>query len=330
MKITILGDGGWGTTLAVHLYGLGNSVKLWGAFPDYIKVLDKKRENTKFLPGVKIPKDLVLTSDLKDAIDGADIILLAVPSQHMRGVLGKLKKAGCSHAKIISATKGIENDKLLRMSEVIKEILGDIKLSVLSGPSIAYEVARYMPTTVVVASTDKNFAREVQSLFMSENFRVYTSPDIIGVELGGSLKNVVAVASGIADGLGFGANSKAAILTRGLREITRLGVAMGADKETFSGLSCMGDLITTCMSKHSRNRWLGEELGKGKKPQDIIKSTEMVLEGFSTTKSVYKLAKKKRVDMPITNEMYAILHENKDPKEAVSALMTRAPKDEIY
>jgi len=216
------------------------------------------------------------------------------------------------------------------MSQLINEILGNVKLTVLSGPSIAIEVVRLMPTTIVAASLDASCAKEVQKLFMSDVFRVYTSDDLVGVEVGGSLKNIIAIASGIADGLGFGANSKAAILTRGLKEITRLGIAMGAKKETFSGLSCLGDLVTTCMSRHSRNRWLGEQLGKGKTPKDIVKSTEMAIEGITTTKSAYELSKKHKVDMPITSEIYAILYEKKDPSKAVSSLMTRVPKDEIY
>jgi glycerol-3-phosphate dehydrogenase (NAD(P)+) len=215
------------------------------------------------------------------------------------------------------------------MSELILETLGKVRLAVLSGPSIAYEVARSMPTTVVAASDDNDLAKEIQSVLMTDRFRVYTSSDVRGVELGGSLKNIIAIASGIADGLKLGANSKAAILTRGIRELTRLGVAMGAKKETFSGLSCMGDLITTCMSEHSRNRWLGEELGKGRKAEEIIKSTEMAIEGFATTKSVRDLAQKLKVDMPITNEVYEILYNKKDPRNAVTSLMTRTPKEEL-
>jgi len=329
MRIAVIGDGGWGTTLAVHLSKLKHNVRLWGAFPDYIAVLNKKRENIKFLPGIKIPDSIEILPDLAETVKDSDIILLAVPSVHIRKVLERLRKCG-SEAKIVSATKGVENETLLRMSEVIYTILGEVKLCVLSGPSIAYEVARSMPTTVVAASDDKAFAKDIQSIFNTDSFRVYTSDDIVGVELGGSLKNIIAIASGIADGLGFGANSKAAILTRGMQEIARLGVAMGAKKETFSGLSCFGDLVTTCMSKHSRNRSFGEEIGKGKKVGDIISNTEMAIEGFTTTESVYQLSKKLNVDMPITAEIYNILYKDKDPKKAVKSLMTRVPKDEIY
>lgn len=330
MKIAVLGDGGWGTTLAILLCRLGHIVRLWGAFSEYVEVLKKKRENIKFLPGIKIPDDITILSDIYKTIEDAELVVVAVPSLYMREVLQRLQGRAYTNKRFLSATKGIENNTCLRMSELIYKILGKIKLAVLSGPSIAYEVSRSMPTTVVVASEDRAFTKEIQSTFMTEYFRVYTSTDVIGVELGGALKNIIAIASGIADGLGFGANSKAAILTRGLKELTRLGVAMGAQRETFSGLSCMGDLITTCMSNHSRNRWLGEEIGKGKNPEDIIKSTEMAIEGFSTTKSAHELAKKLNVEMPITNEIYAILYEGKNPEEAVRSLMTRAPKDEIY
>lgn len=329
MKIAVIGDGGWGTALSIHLWKLGQIVWLWGAFPDYTGTLNEKRENVKFLPGVKIPDGVILSSDIEKALEDAEVVVLAVPSQYMRDVLKEIRKLKVQ-ASFISATKGIENATLLRMSQVIKGVLGDARLAVLSGPSIAYEVARSMPTTVVAASEDAAFAKEAQSIFMADRFRVYTSSDVIGVELGGALKNIIAIASGIADGLGFGANSKAAILTRGLRELTRLGVAMGAKKETFSGLTCMGDLITTCMSAHSRNRGFGEEIGKGRRIREILTSTEMVVEGFGTTKSAYELSKRLKVEMPITNEVYAILYEEKNPKEAVTSLMTRAPKDEVY
>lgn len=329
MNITVLGDGGWGTALAIHLCKLRHGVRLWGAFPDYTQILDKTRENKKFLPGVRIPKNIVISSDIKDAVKDAERVVLAVPSKYIREVLKRLK-ADYSRVKVISAAKGIESNTLLRMSEVIREVLGDVGLAVFSGPSIAHEVAREMPATIVTASADNAYSREIQSIFTTDRFRVYTSPDVIGVELGGALKNIIAIASGVADGLGFGANSKAAILTRGSQEITRLGVAMGAVRETFSGLSCMGDLITTCMSRHSRNRWFGEEIGKGNTPEDVINGTEMAIEGFSTTKSAYELAKKFKVEMPITKEIYDILYNKKDPAEAVKSLMTRVPKEEFY
>ncbi|MEE8360140.1 MAG: NAD(P)H-dependent glycerol-3-phosphate dehydrogenase [Candidatus Omnitrophota bacterium] len=330
MNITVLGDGGWGTSLAIKLHNNGHAVRLWGAFPDYTIAFNTKRENVKFLPGVKIPDGIDITSDAERASAGAELFVVVVPSKHVRSVMKRFKEFDLLKAKIVSATKGIEEETLLRVSEVIRDVLGNVRLAVLSGPTIAFEVARSMPATIVSASKDVRLAKEVQSLFISDSFRVYASRDIVGVELGGSLKNIIAIASGVADGLRLGANSKAAILTRGMQEITRLGLRMGAKRETFSGLSCMGDLITTCMSKHSRNRWLGEEIGKGRMPKEIMGSTEMAIEGFVTTGSARSLGKKYRVDMPITEEIYEILYNNKDPKAAVKSLMTRTPKDEIY
>ncbi len=326
--VAVIGDGGWGTTLAIGLVNEGYNVTLWGAFADYVELLNKKRENVKFLPGIEIPEKLKITSDLGAAVKGAKYIVLAVPSVYVREVLTSIKDRDFYDAKFISVTKGIEKKSLLRISEVVAEILGDLPLSVLSGPSIAYEVARGMPATVVAASSDLSLAKETQTLFMTERFRVYTSTDVVGVELGGSLKNIIAIASGIADGLGFGANAKAAILTRGMQEIMRLGLAMGARRDTFGGLSCMGDLITTCMSKHSRNRWLGEEIGKGKSPKDAVSSTEMIVEGYVTAKSAFELSKKYDVEMPLVAEIYEILYNEKNPRLTVKALMTRAPKDE--
>lgn len=327
-KICVLGDGGWGTTLAILLSSKGFDVTLWGIFPDYIELLKKNRENVKFLPGVRIPDSLQMTASLDDALKAREVIILAVPSQFMRGVLAMIKMNNISGRIFISVVKGIENNTLKRMSEVIKESLGEMSLTVLSGPSIALEVANGVPTTVVAASEDVALAKEVQALFLTERFRVYTNSDVVGVEIGGSIKNVIAIAAGVSDSLGFGTNAKSALLTRGLVEIVRLGVAMGAKKETFYGLSGLGDLMTTCISQYSRNRWLGEEIGKGKRLKDVLKETEMVVEGVATSKSAFELAKKYDVEMPITTEIYKVLYENKDPKRAVHDLMTRAPKGE--
>lgn len=327
-NICVIGDGGWGTTLSVLLSRKGFNVTLWGAFPDYVKVLQFGRENIKFLPGVKIPENVQLTSSLDDALRSKELIVLAVPSQHMRAVLAMLKMHNTSGSVFVSVTKGIEVRTLKRMSEVILEVLGDNRLAVLSGPTIALEVANGAPATIVAASEDLMLAKMAQEVFMTDRFRVYTTSDVIGVELGGSLKNVIAIASGICDALGFGTNAKAAVLTRGLAEIARLGLAMGAKRETFYGLSGLGDLTTTCMSQYSRNRWLGEEIGKGKVLKEILKETDMVVEGVATSKSAYELSKKYKVDMPIVYEIYKALYENKDPKIAVHDLMTRSPKVE--
>ena len=230
---------------------------------------------------------------------------------------------------LVSLTKGIETETLLRPSEILGEVLGGSKIAVLSGPSISFEVARNLPTTVVAASRDASFANEVQNIFTTENFRVYTTDDLAGVELGGALKNIIAIAAGIADGLGLGVNTKAALLTRGLVEIIRLGVKAGARKETFFGLSGLGDLTTTCMSKHSRNRKVGEEIGGGKKLKDILTESEMVPEGVTTTRSAYELSKKFAIEMPITEKIYEVLYKNKEPKAAVAELMKRSLKAEL-
>lgn len=327
-KITVVGDGGWGTTLAMLLNQKGNSVTLWGAFPDYTETMKSKRENVKFLPGIKIPDTIGFTSDLAAAVGGAEILVLAVPSQYMREVVGRLKGLDYREKFFISAAKGIERRSLMRMSQVIRDVLGKVAIGVLSGPTISYEVARGLPTTVVAASEDEKTAQEIQDLFMTESFRVYTNTDLIGVELGGSLKNIIAIAAGISDGMGFGVNTKSGLLVRGIVEIARLGTAMGAKQETFYGISGLGDLVTTCVSTHGRNRWFGEEIGKGKKPDQVLKSTEMVVEGAGTAESCHELAVKHDIEMPIAEEIYAIIYRGKDPKVAVRDLMTRRKKSE--
>lgn len=329
-NVAVIGDGGWGTTLAILLNKNRAKVNLWGIFPEYIESMKAKRENVKFLPGINIPSEISLTSDLSEAASGADIVVLAVPSQYMRDVARRLKDimTGFADKIFVSVSKGIENKTLKRMSEVVREILGPVRVGVLSGPTISYEVARGLPTTVVAASEDEGTAKETQDLFMADNFRVYTNNDIIGVELGGSLKNIIAIAAGISDGLGFGVNTKSGLLVRGIVEVARLGIRMGARQETFYGISGLGDLMTTCISSHGRNRWFGEEIGKGKKPQDVLKATEMVVEGVATTKSGYELRKKYGVEMPISEQVYAVIYEGKDPKAAVRDLMTRERKAE--
>lgn len=327
-KISIIGDGGWGTTLGVLLAKKSFDVTIWGAFPDYIDILRTSRENIKFLPGIKIPGSLKFTSLLGDALKGKELVVLAVPSQFMRSVLAKMKKLETSGKIFLSVTKGIENGTLKRMSEVVFDELGRCAIAALSGPTIALEVANGAPTTAVISSGDLELAKSVQAIFMTDRFRVYASNDITGVELGGSLKNIIAIAAGTIDALGFGTNCKAALLTRGLVEIVRLGVAMGARPETFYGLSGLGDLATTCISPYSRNRRLGEEIGKGKKLKDVLEETDMIVEGVATAKSAHDLAVKYKVEMPITNEIYKVLYENKDPKKAVSDLMARPPKSE--
>lgn len=328
-KITILGDGGWGTTLARVLALKGYKVRLWGAFKKNIQAIAKAGINQKFLPGIKLPAAIRFTWDLSLAVQGAGLIVLAVPSPYLRKVLKRLKHLDISSAQFLSVIKGIEAKTLMRISQVIRqELENGISLAVLSGPTIALEVARGIPTTAVISSPDKKLAQSLQRIFMTERFRIYTNPDLIGVELGGSLKNIIAIGCGICDGLGFGANTKAALLTRGLVEISRLGLAMGAQKETFSGLAGLGDLVTTCISPYSRNRYVGEQIGKGKRLKKILSEMEMVAEGITTAKSAYQLSKKYKISMPITEQVYLVLYKNKSPLKAVNDLMTRQHKEE--
>ncbi len=328
-NISILGDGGWGTTLAILLHHKGFKVSLWGAFPGYVSYLDRKRINTKFLPHIKIPNDIEITPNLNDAIYNKELIILAIPSLYLRMVLKRLKRLNFSRDVIyLSVVKGIETGSFKRMSEVIHDEIGNVRLAVLSGPTIAQEVAKGIPTTAVIASYDKNLRKYLQGVFMTGRFRIYTNKDVIGVELGGSLKNIIAIACGISDGLGFGTNTKAALLSRGLAEISRLGCAMGAKAGTFSGVSGLGDLVTTCISLYSRNRFVGEQIGKGKTLKQIKAHMQMVAEGVPTTQSAKALGLKYKVDMPITREVYSVLYKNKSPQRAVSDLMTRDKKEE--
>lgn len=329
-KIAVIGDGGWGTTLAILLSNNGHEVSIWGAFPDYVEIVKKRRVNSKFLPGIKIPAPIKITAALDEAINNKDIVIVAVPSQYLRSVTEKLAAYKAEDKIFVSVTKGIENKTLKRMSEIMRSLLGAARIAVLSGPTIAHEVAAGVPTTIVASSEDMALAKEMQAVFMTDRFRVYTNNDMVGVELGGSLKNIIAIATGISDALGFGTNAKAALLTRGLVEMVRLGIAMGAKRETFYGLSGLGDLTTTCISPYSRNRHFGEEIGKGRTLKQALKETEMVVEGVATTVSAYELAKKYKIDMPIVTEIHSVLYDNKDPKRAVHDLMTRSPKEEGF
>ncbi|RJP28698.1 MAG: NAD(P)-dependent glycerol-3-phosphate dehydrogenase [Candidatus Omnitrophota bacterium] len=328
-NIAVIGDGGWGTTLAIILAGKGYSVTLWGAFPKYVSQVKETRINEKFLPDIKIPRQVVLTHDLEEALYQKDIVVLTVPSQYIRGVLEKIKKNDYPRRAIyLSGTKGIEIGTLCRISQIIEEELGKVKIAVLSGPTIAHEVALGVPTAAVIAANNREISKSLQEVFMTDAFRIYTNSDVIGVELGGSLKNIIAIACGISDGLGFGTNTKAALLARGLAEISRLGKAMGARQNTFSGISGLGDLVTTCISQYSRNRFVGEQIGKGISLKDINSKMQMVAEGLPTTKSVYELSIKYRVDMPITSQVYSVIYKNKPAYKAVRDLMTRQGKSE--
>jgi glycerol-3-phosphate dehydrogenase (NAD(P)+) len=328
-KISVLGTGGWGTALSIVLHNKGHNVTLWGSTPDYVEYLKKHRENRKYLKGIEIPSDLKITSDITEAQIETDLIIIAIPTPYVRQTIKPFKDHCLPETPIVSVIKGIENETLMRGSEILRDVLGEQPIALLLGPSHAEEVARKLPTTVVIACNDIQVAKDIQDIFITERFRVYTNTDVIGVEIGTSVKNVIAIAAGICDGLGFGDNSKAALITRGLAEMTRLGVAMGGQRDTFSGLAGLGDLITTCVSPYGRNRLVGEQIAKGKKLSQILEEMDQVAEGILTTKSVCKLANKYNVEMPITKEIYNVLFEDKDPIKAVNELMVRKPKSEI-
>ena len=333
MRVAMIGAGSWGTALALVLNDNKHQVSCWTIDEDTINDVKSKKENTKYLPGIPIPESITFTSDLGKVLQGAELIINAVPSQVTRKALPRVVEfPDTRNATWVTVSKGIENSTYLRISEVIHEVGGipTDKIVALSGPSHAEEVGRKIPTAVVTASSNLESAKLVQSAFMTPYFRVYASDDVIGVELGGALKNIIALAAGICDGAGFGDNTKAALMTRGLVEIQRLGTKMGAKKETFSGLSGIGDLIVTCMSRHSRNRHVGEEIGKGRKLQAVLDEMVMVAEGVKTTLSAYELAQKYNVEMPITEQIYLTLFEDKSPHQAMIDLMTRESKVEHY
>ncbi|MDD6484419.1 MAG: NAD(P)H-dependent glycerol-3-phosphate dehydrogenase [Clostridiales bacterium] len=323
MKIAVIGSGGWGTAVAMLLASKGNAVYLWSWIQEETNRLNRDRENREFLPGVMLSDNIICTHDMGICTEGAELIITAAPSPATRSTAKQLAGFVKKGQKILNISKGLEEKTLLRLSQVYKEEIPQAVISVMSGPSHAEEVSRNLPTTNVVASEDMQTAQCIQDIMMKDTFRVYTSDDMVGVELGGSLKNVIALCAGISDGLGYGDNTKAALMTRGLAEITRLGIKMGARPETFMGLSGVGDLIVTCTSMHSRNRRAGILLGKGKSLEDTLNEVHMVVEGVNTAVAAYKLAEKYGVEMPIVNEAYNILYNGKDPKEAVFSLMTR-------
>ena len=328
-----MGAGSWGVATSVLLTSNGHEVVLWEFDEKEARKLNSLREHPTKLPGVKIPAEVKINSDLNAVLQGKDLLALPLPSHTMREVSRKIAGLLDGEPIILSLSKGLEVKSLKRMSEVMAEELPKEyhrKLAVLSGPSHAEEVARRLPTTITVASDNEEVAEEVQRIFMNDYFRVYTHDDVVGVELAGSLKNVIAIAAGVCDGLGFGDNTKGAILARGLAEIARLGVKLGADYRTFSGLAGMGDLVTTAMSRYSRNRHLGEEIGRGKSLDRVLSEMTMVAEGVKTTQSAYALARKHRVEMPITEQVYLMLFEGKNPRLAAEELMLREPKSEMW
>jgi glycerol-3-phosphate dehydrogenase (NAD(P)+) len=333
MRAAVIGSGSWGTTLALVLNNNGHHVNCWTIEQTTLDDVREKKENSRYLPGVKIPDSILFTGDMKEAVKDAEMIISAVPSQVTREVIPQVLQALNKTGQIwVTVSKGIENKTYMRISEVINQA-GKVpkdKIVVLSGPSHAEEVARKIPTAIVSSSSSIESAKVVQKAFMTPYFRIYASPDIVGVELGGALKNIIALAAGICDGAGFGDNTKAALMTRGLVEINRLGVELGSQSDTFAGLSGMGDLIVTCMSKHSRNRHVGEQIGKGRKLQEILDEMVMVAEGVKTTISAYEIAKAKNIEMPITEQIYLTLFKDKSAHDAMTDLMTRASKIEDW
>ncbi len=333
-EIAVIGAGSWGTALAFLLAGKGVKVNLWGHREAHITALASDRENRRYLPGFSFPEKLQPQKDLSVALAGADTVVMVVPSHCMRAVFSQIIEHLHPGVRIISATKGIENDSLQTMTEVMVSLLADsdiscdIPVGVLSGPSFALEVVKEMPTLVSIGFADVNVAKEQQQIFGTSFFRSYTSVDVLGLELSGALKNVIAIAAGMCDGLNFGANARAALITRGLAEITRLGVNMGADPATFAGLSGIGDLILTCTGELSRNRTVGFELGKGKRLETVIAEMKMVAEGVKTTRSAWHLARSKGVEMPITEQVYQILYNDVPCLDAVKKLLGRELKAE--
>jgi glycerol-3-phosphate dehydrogenase (NAD(P)+) len=329
IKFAVLGDGAWGTAMALVLAQNPNHrVALWSAREENGRLLRERRENVRLLPGVSIPGAVELTTEVGTALDGADLTVIAIPTIYLRETLRRINQAVHGDRPVVSLTKGLENHTFLRPSEIIAELLGARRVAVLSGPSHAEEVSCGRPATVVVASSDYDLAGWIQNCFHTDRFRVYTNLDVIGVELGGALKNIIGIAAGIGDGLGLGDNAKSALMTRGLVEMARFGVALGAEQQTFFGLAGLGDLITTCISRHGRNRHVGERLGRGEKLPDILAGMSMVAEGVYTTRSVHEKAALMSLEMPITREIFRVLYEQKDPWSAVSDLMLREPKSE--
>ncbi|NLB89255.1 MAG: NAD(P)H-dependent glycerol-3-phosphate dehydrogenase [Syntrophomonadaceae bacterium] len=331
-KICVIGSGSWGTALSILLANNNQDVTLWGRIEDGIEDINIARENKRFLPGVKLPENINVTHDLNTAFKDAEILVLSVPAQVVREVITNLRPHINNKIIIVNTAKGIEIKTGMRMSEVIADVLGKDTLSrfaVLSGPSHAEEVALGVPTAVTVGAYEKDVAFLVQDIFMGNNFRVYTNPDVAGVELGGALKNIIALATGIVHGLGYGDNTKAALITRGLTEMTRMGEAMGGDARTFSGLSGMGDLVVTCNSTLSRNRRAGEMLGKGYSLAETLDKIGMVVEGVHTTRIVHNLARKLNVDMPITKACYNVLYNGSSPRDELAETMQRGKKHEI-
>jgi glycerol-3-phosphate dehydrogenase (NAD(P)+) len=328
-RVAVLGGGSWGTALSVLLSKNGVDTGIWVRSDEQFNTMYNKRENPKYLPGVRLPEQLVISTDMDEILDDSNIVVLAVPTHSVRELLVQLQDKINKNRIIVNVAKGIENNSKKRISEIVKEYFPDNDFVALSGPSHAEEVAFDIPTTVVSASRNKKVAEYIQDVFSCSTFRVYTNPDVVGVELGGALKNIIALGAGISDGLGYGDNTKAALMTRGIYEMSKLGVALGADPDTFSGLSGIGDLIVTCTSMHSRNRRAGILIGQGLSMEKAAEEIGMVVEGIKTTKSTFELAGDIGVEMPITKELYNVLYKGADVRESVGKLMGRSMKHEM-
>lgn len=329
MKITLCGGGSWGTAIARLLSNKGHELNFYIRNKEVIEDIRKNKENTKYLPGAKFEKEINLTNNLDSVLEDIDVFIIAVPTSSIREVLTSIKGKISKDVIIVNLSKGIEVESLDRISEISSEILKDNPFVALSGPSHAEEVGKDIPTTLVASSENLKVAQTIQHEFSTPIFRIYTNPDLVGVEMGGALKNIIALAAGMNDGLAYGDNSKAALMTRGIYEMSKLGITLGANPHTFNGLSGIGDLIVTCTSMHSRNRRAGILIGEGKSMEDACNEVGQVVEGVKTVKSAYKLAKLKNIEMPITNALYKVLYEGYDPNKAVYELMTRENKDEI-
>ena len=329
-KALVIGDGGWGTTLALLLHRNGIPTALWSAFPEQAEEMRSVHENRRFLPGVHLPREIDVTADTYSAAHDADLVVSAVPTQYLRGVVTRFEDALPGNAPVVTATKGIEIETFKTPSQILLEILGERPLCVLTGPSHAEEVATQKPAAVLAASTDRAFAQRVQGALASQHFRVYTHDDPLGAELAAALKNVIAIAAGISDGLELGDNAKAALITRGMVEIARFGRVRGASPRTFFGLAGIGDLVTTCCSKHSRNRAVGEAIGRGQTLEQVLSTMKMVAEGVWTAKALFgPESELEGVSMPIAEQVHAVLFEGKDPRGAVLDLMSRTPTGEM-
>ncbi len=326
-NIAVIGSGGWGTAAAVHLSKKGCDVTLWSWLEDESKRLKDDLENKEFLPGVSLPSYIHFTSDIS-CVKDKDLIVLVTPSKAIRSTAKLMAPHISDGALIVILSKGIENGTLCTLSDIVTDEIPNSRVAVMSGPSHAEEVARGIPTTNIVAASNIEDAKYIQSIFMNDTFRIYTGDDVLGVELGGALKNIIALCAGIIDGIGFGDNTKAALMTRGIKEIARLGIAMGAKEETFYGMSGIGDLIVTCTSMHSRNRRAGILIGEGKSLDETLSEVHMVVEGVQSCSAAYELAKKHGVEMPIVEKAYEVLYKGVNPKDAVLELMTRDPKNE--